>query len=82
MKVFVTKVNSSYSLTLAVRASVWSVVVVLFPWEGRLVLPTFYYYFVNIILCVRVCVLTTAFLIIDLCNCLFFFAFNCIFMLL
>ena len=70
VKVFATTVDGSYPLTVAVRASVWSVVGVLIPWEGRMVLS---FIIIVVILCmyvcVCVCVLTTAVLIIDLCDC-------------
>ena len=68
VKVFATTVVGSYPLTVAVRASVWSVVGVLIPWEGRMVLS---FIIIVVILCmyVCVCVLTTAVLIIDLCDC-------------
>ena len=68
VKVFATTVDGSYPLTVAVRASVWIVVGVLIPWEGRMVLS---FITIVVILCmyVCVCVLTTAVLIIDLCDC-------------
>ena len=71
-----TAIDGSYSLTVAVGASVWGVVGVLIPWGGRLVLP---FFIIIIILCVCVCVLTTAVLIIDLCNCYSYCCFICFF---
>ena len=64
-----TTFDGSYSLTVAVGASVWGVAGVLIPWGGRLVLPYYYYYYYYYYYFVCVCVLTTADLIIDLCNC-------------
>ena len=64
------EVDGPYSLTVAVGVSVWGVVGVLFPWGGRLVLPFIIIIIIIIIIIdIGVCVLTTADLITDLCNC-------------
>ena len=81
VKVFAATVDGSYPLTVAVRASVWSVVGVLIPWEGRMVLS---FIIIVVILCmyvcvcVCVCVLTTAVLILDLCDCYCSCCFFCV----
>ena len=81
VKVFATTVDGSYPLTVAVMASVWSVVGVLIPWGGRIVLP---FIIIVVILCmyvcvcVCVCVLTTAVLILDLCDCYCSCCFFCV----
>ena len=57
MEVFAATIDDSYSLTIAVGASVWGVVGVLIPWVVRLVLA-FLFIIIIIDMCVRarVCV--------------------------
>ena len=89
MEVYTTTVDRSYSLTVAVGASFLGVVGVLIPWGGRFVLPFLLLLlllllllvlltFVCVCVCVLVCVLTTADLIIDLCNCCLCNCFFCV----
>ena len=56
MEVFAATVDDSYSLTIAVGASVWGVVGVLIPWVVRLVLPFLFIIIIDIYVRARVCV--------------------------
>ena len=78
MEAFARRVDSSYSLTVAVRASVWGVAGVLIPWGGRCVCVCVCV-FVCVCVCVCVCVLIMAILRLDLCNCVLTVAFKWVF---
>ena len=73
MEVFATTVGGSYSLTIAVGASVWGVVGVLFPWGGRLVLPF-------LLLLILLLLLLLSLLLLLLLLCYYYFVYVCVFL--
>ena len=68
VEVFATTVDDSYSLTVDVGASIWGVVGVPIPWEGRLVLPFF------IIIIIIIVIIIIIIIIIIICVCVFVFS--------
>ena len=62
MKVFAATVDDSYSLTIAVGASVWGVVGVFIPWVARLVLPFLFIIIIDMCVRARACVCVFAFI--------------------
>ena len=62
MEVFAATVDDSYSLTIAVGASVWGVVGVLIPWGVRLVLPFLSIIIIDMCVRARECVCVFAFI--------------------